>query len=122
RRSGPRFTRSMSSPMSSRCRDVLFPTAGAIVAGGLVGGFEALRMHQEVQAPLAELVAGDGAVIVPLATIVGMAVAAVTLMLRPANSRSEAGLVAAVQYLRPEARARSSAAALIVPTAMLVWV
>jgi choline-sulfatase len=108
--------------MFSRCRDVLFPTAGAIVAAGLVGGFEALRMREGVQAPLADLAASDGAVIVPLATIVGMAVAAVTLMLRPASSRSESGLVAAVQYLRPEARARSSAAALIVPTAMLVWV
>jgi arylsulfatase A-like enzyme len=107
--------------MFCRCRDVILPIAGAVFAAELVGVFEALHLRRVVQAPLADLASGDAAVVVPLGTIVGMAVAAAALMARPVRDGTRSGLVKAVRSLPPEARARSSATALILPTAMLVW-
>jgi choline-sulfatase len=107
--------------MFCRCRDIVLPVAGAIFASGLVGAFEAFRMRDSVQAPLADLAAGDAAVIVPFGTVGGLVVAAVVLLIRPAGGGLRSALATTLRGLTPEARARSSAAALISPTAVLAW-
>jgi arylsulfatase A-like enzyme len=107
--------------MFSRCRDVLLAVAGAVFASELVGMFEAFRMRDAVHAPLVDLAGGDAAVIVPLGTAIGVAVAATARMLRPASGGSWASAAGAARGFTSEARARSSSVALILPTAMLIW-
>jgi choline-sulfatase len=99
----------------------VLPVAGAAFGAEIVGLFEAARMRAQVEAPLLELASGDAAVIVPIATGVGVVLSALLLLLDPGRALGVRAMLAAVRGLAPERRARSAAAALVVPPAVLVW-
>jgi choline-sulfatase len=101
---------------------VVFPVAGAVFGAELIGVFEAVRMRDQVQASLGDLASGDAAVVVPIATFVGLAVAAAALLSDPGQRLRISGMRAAVRVLDADARARWAAAALVVPPAVLAWV
>jgi choline-sulfatase len=99
----------------------VLPVAGAVFGAELVGVFEALRMRDQVRASFGELASGDAAVIVPLGTLVGAAVAVAAMILNPQRNRVVSPFLASARGLGGEARARSAAAALILPPAGLAW-
>jgi choline-sulfatase len=107
--------------VNSRVARAVLPVAGAVFGAELVGVLEAIRMRDQVNASLGELASGDAAVLVPLASLVGLAVAAVAMMWQPTRRGWRSTVVAAVRGLRAEARARWAAAALLTPPAMLAW-
>jgi choline-sulfatase len=99
----------------------VFPVAGAVFGAELVGVFEALRIRDEVTAPFGDLASGDAAVIIPLACLMGLAVAAVAMILNPRRNPLLSTAIAAVRGLTTEQRARSAAVALLAPPAVLAW-
>src|SRR5215472_7007401 len=79
-------------------------------------------MHDRVTESLADIAGGDAAVLIPVATAVGIVVAAGTLVWDPlARGRPLTDALALVRGLSPERRARWSAAALVTPPALVVW-
>jgi choline-sulfatase len=101
-------------------RSVL-PVAGAVFGAELVGVVEAVRIRDEVHAPMFDLAGGDAAVLVPLATAVGLAVGVAAIIVNPRRTRAVGAAIDAIPRLTVQARARSAAAALMIPPAMLVW-
>ncbi|MBV9948196.1 MAG: sulfatase [Myxococcales bacterium] len=107
--------------MNAAIPRAVLPVAGAVFGAEIVGAFEALRMQADAGLPLLPLAGGDAAVVVPIATAVGLLVSAALLLLDPVQSLHLRGIVVRLRRLAPEARARSAAAALVIPPALLVW-
>jgi arylsulfatase A-like enzyme len=97
------------------------------IAGGLVGAvfvalLEAVRASRAWRVPLQPLFLGDVAVLVPLATAVGLAVAAVGAMLDPGRTDGVQAALRRVRELHAADRAHAAAVALLAPPAALGWV
>ena len=108
--------------MGSLLERALFAVAGAVFGAELVGVLEALRMRDKVAESMGDLAGGDAAVLIPMASLVGIVVAAGTLVWDPrARGRPLRDALAVVRALSPERRARWSAAALVTPPALVVW-
>jgi hypothetical protein len=99
----------------------VLPVAGAVFGAEMVGVFEAMRIGEQAGAPLSALASGDAAVLVPIATVVGVVVGAAALALGLGKKGRIPAALAAVRGLTEEARARAAAAALMTPPAMLAW-
>jgi len=99
----------------------LLSLGGAFVGGGFIALLEAVRASRQWRAPVRALLFGDGAVLVPLATAIGFAVAALGALLDPDHRRSVGEVLRGMRALDDSGRARWAAAALIVPTAVLAW-
>ncbi len=96
------------------------------VAGGLCGAavvalVEAPRVVSAAQVPLAPTAMGDLAVLAPIATAVGLAVAAAGMLIDPRRQWSARAAIAGVARLEGGERARAAALALVVPFATLAW-
>jgi choline-sulfatase len=100
---------------------VVLPIAGAVFGAELVGVFEAVRARDQVSASLGDFASADAAVLVPLATLLGIAVVLATLMSESGGSLFSMW-IAKVRGLTEEARSHVAAAALLVPPAVLAWV
>ncbi|MGA7118859.1 MAG: sulfatase-like hydrolase/transferase [Polyangiaceae bacterium] len=99
----------------------MLPVAGAVFGAEIVGVFEASRLSEQAHAPISDLASGDAGVLVPLATLVGLAVAAAAVALGLGERGRLSRAYASVRGLTDEARARAAAAALMTPPAMLAW-
>ncbi|HZU84073.1 MAG TPA: sulfatase [Polyangiaceae bacterium] len=97
----------------------VFSVAGAVFGAEVVGVLEAVGMRG--QAPLLDLASGDAAVIVPIASALGLAIAGLLVVLDPGRSLRLRAVVSAARRLEGDARAKSAAAALVTPPAMLAW-
>jgi len=106
--------------LSSWVARIVLSVAGAVFGAEIVGVVEALRMS-EVREPLSDLASGDAAVLVPIATLVGLLMAAAATPLGLAQGGRLSVAIAAVRGLPEESRARAAAAALMGPPAMLAW-
>jgi choline-sulfatase len=95
--------------------------AGAIVAVGAVSVAEATKVARSWEAPIAELVLADAAVLVPIATVVGFALAALSVLLDPRGQWTLRSTLVRVQSLRGDARSQAAAVALVAPTLTLAW-
>lgn len=108
-------------PLNSWVARVVLPVAGAVFGAEIVGVFEASRLSEQAHAPISDLASGDAGVLVPLATLVGLAVAAAAVALGLGERGRLSRAYASVRGLTDEARARAAAAALMTPPAMLAW-
>jgi arylsulfatase A-like enzyme len=95
--------------------------AGAIVAVGAVSVAEATKAARSWEAPIAALVLADAAVLVPIATVVGFSLAALSVLLDPRGQWTLRSTLARVQSLRGDARSQAAAVALVAPTLTLAW-
>ena len=93
--------------------------AGALAGAGIVALLEALKTAREWRAPLGNVAAGDVAVLVPIATAAGLAVAAFAMVLDPGRRWTAHEVVARARAWSTEVRARWAAAALLAPPAAL---
>ena len=59
----------------------MLSVAGAVFGAEIVGVFEAVRMSDQAHVPFGDLASGDAAVLVPLATVLGLLVAAAAMAL-----------------------------------------
>ena len=100
---------------------VLLSLGGALVGAGFIAFLEAVRASRAWRAPVRALLFGDGAVLVPVATAIGFAVAVLGGVLDPDHRRSVQEVLRGMRALDDSGRARWAAAALIVPTAVLAW-
>jgi arylsulfatase A-like enzyme len=96
------------------------------VAGGLCGAVavafvEATRAVSAAQVPLGAVAMGDLAVLAPIATAVGLAVAVAGMLLDPHRRWSFRAAIADVAKLEGGERARAAALALVLPFATLAW-
>jgi choline-sulfatase len=108
--------------VSSLAARVVFSVAGAVFGAEIVGVIETLRMHDQVRESLGDVASGDAGVIVPLASLVGIAVAAVAILANPrSRDRPWRDAMAGVRRLAPDVRARWAAGALMAPPAALFW-
>ncbi len=99
----------------------VLPVAGAVFGAELIGVLEAVRIRSEVHAPMGDLAGGDAAVLVPLATLVGAAVALAAMILNPRRTSKVGAVLLAIPKLKARGRARAAAAALMVPPGVLIW-
>ena len=99
----------------------VFSIAGALVGAVFVAVLEAARASREWQAPLQPVFLGDVAVLVPLATAVGLTIAVLGATLDPRGTT----IYKARRHIRkldPAGRARWAAVALLAPPMSLAWV
>ncbi|MDP9000227.1 MAG: hypothetical protein M3O46_08970, partial [Myxococcota bacterium] len=102
----------------------VLPIAGAVFGAEIAGVFEAWRIQDQGRASLGDLANADVAVLVPIATIIGIVAAAGAWMWNPARPWEIGDLGRVGGFFRglsSEARALVSAAALVTPSAVLVW-
>jgi arylsulfatase A-like enzyme len=71
--------------------------------------------------PVGDVILGDAAVIVPLAALVGLLIAAVSIALDPGDRSSVRSVMTAVRRLRGDARSGAAAVGLLTPAALLAW-
>ncbi len=95
--------------------------AGALVGAVFVALLEAVRASRASRVPLQPLFLGDLAVLVPLATGVGLAVAVFGAILDPTRTRSVHAALQRVRDLEGGDRAHVAAFALLAPPAALAW-
>jgi len=95
--------------------------AGSTFAALGVSVEQAIRVAPVWQAPPAELALGEVAVLMPLATLVGVAVATASVMLDPAGVWTLRGTITEILSLRGPSRARAAALALVAPALLLGW-
>ncbi len=100
----------------------LLAVAAAVLVAWLVAVFEALHAANEWQIPIRQIVVGDEAVLVPVATVVGALVGGAGLLLDPRRRWGFWAVRARIRVLEGERRARWAAVMLLAPTATLVWV
>ena len=97
----------------------MLPVAGALLGAELVGGFEAVGIRGQVHASLGDLACGDAAVLVPIATIVGVLLAGASMLV---GLRTRSSMRTALGgIIERTTRARWAAGALITPPALLGW-
>ena len=95
--------------------------AGAALAAWIVAIWEASRGANEWRLPFGSLVLGDEAALMPIACLVGAAVAGMGLLLDPRREWSWVKLYWRVRGLHGPRRARWAAAALVAPAAVVLW-
>lgn len=95
--------------------------AGAAFGAALAAVFEAVSMARLWRVPMGSLVLGDLAVLVPIATAVGVAVGAAVLAIDPRRSWSLRWALARFAVLEGEPRARAAAVALVAPAVAVCW-
>jgi choline-sulfatase len=95
--------------------------AGAIVGATLLACAEGGHASRDWNAPMLATVLGDTAVLVPLATVTGVAVAVALLIVDPARRWTVAKVWRGLPALAPDVRARMGALALLGPMAALAW-
>jgi choline-sulfatase len=96
--------------------------AAAIAGGTFIALLEAIKASREWKTPVAETAVGAAALIVPIATVVGVAVAVWMMFLDPERRWSVAYVQKRLRRAGPDAVARLGAVALLAPGAMLAWV
>jgi len=99
----------------------LLAVTGAVLVAWLVAAFEALHAANEWQVPLRQIALGDEAVLVPIATVVGVGVGVAGLLMDPRRRWGFWAVRARIRGLEGERRARWAAVMLLAPTATLVW-
>ena len=95
--------------------------AGALCGAVVVALVEANRAASATQVPFEPVALGDLGVIVPIATAVGLAVAAGGMLLDPRRLWSARGAIAGLADMEAASRARVAAAVLLAPLATLAW-
>jgi arylsulfatase A-like enzyme len=95
--------------------------AGATAGSLLLGVLEAAKSSKEWHAPLLATMLGTIGVLVPVATLVGGAVAAAALTLDPGRRWTFARFYGAPRSLSDGSRSQLSAVALLAPAAALGW-
>jgi choline-sulfatase len=95
--------------------------AGALCGAVVVALVEANRAASATQVPFEPLALGDLGVIVPIATAVGLAVAAGGMLLDPRRLWSARGAIAGLADMEAASRARVATAVLLAPLATLAW-
>jgi choline-sulfatase len=95
--------------------------AGAAVGATLLAVLEGENASRAWHSPTVATVLGDAAVLVPLATVTGLAVAAAMMTLDPARRWTVANVRAGLRTLTPEGRSRIAAVAFLGPMAVLAW-
>ncbi|HEY8087861.1 MAG TPA: sulfatase-like hydrolase/transferase, partial [Polyangiaceae bacterium] len=96
--------------------------AGACAGAGFVAVLEGTRASREWYAPATATAVADAAVLVPLATFLGLSVALAMMTLDPDRRWRPGILLARMRAMGTEARARAAAMALLAPVAAIGWV
>jgi arylsulfatase A-like enzyme len=99
----------------------VWAVAGAILAAFGVAAVEAVVVARVWPMSIVALLVGDAAVLVPIATATGLAVAAGAIALDPMRRASVRSIAARWAGQHGEERARAAAVALVAPAAALVW-
>ena len=95
--------------------------AGALLGAAVVAIVEATKAANPPQVPVGPVAMGDLGVLVPVATAIGLAVAAGGMLLDPARAWTARKAMAGLSELPDDARSRVAAAVLLAPLAVLVW-
>jgi len=95
--------------------------ASAVAAAWLVAMIEAARASTQWSLSFGSLVWGDWAVLVPLATVVGLVVAVTAIVLDPGQQWRLRSTLGRVATLAGKARARAASVALVAPGAAAAW-
>jgi arylsulfatase A-like enzyme len=96
--------------------------AGAVVGAAFIASLEAVKASREWRAPLGQTVLADVAVLVPVATVVGLGVAAALMTLDPEREWTLGNVTLRLRALRDDTRSRLAAITLLAPVAALAWV
>jgi arylsulfatase A-like enzyme len=96
--------------------------AGASVGAVVFAGFEGTRASRAWYAPAGATAVADAAVLVPIATFLGLGVAFAMMALDPDRRWRPAILAARMRTMGPETRARAGALAFLAPVATLAWI
>jgi arylsulfatase A-like enzyme len=94
---------------------------GAAGGAGFIALLEGVKASREWHSPVAETVLGDAAVLMPLATAVGLAVSVAMMTIDPDRRWTPAAVLARLRIMSRGARARLGAVALVAPPAIVVW-
>lgn len=96
--------------------------ASAVAAAWLIAVIEAARAASQWSLSFGSLLWGDWAVLVPVATVVGICVAATAIVLDPRQQWRLRSTLGRVAMLGAKARARAAAVALVAPAAVAAWI
>ena len=103
----------------SRCA---FSLSGALLGAAFIAFLEAVRASREWRAPVGPLFLGDAAVLVPLATAIGLAVASAGAFLDPELRWTLPAVSGSLRHVGSERRGRWATMVLLAPGASLAWV
>src|ERR1700733_15376285 len=92
--------------------------AGACAAAGFVAVLEGTRASRDWYAPATATAVADAAVLVPVASFLGLSVAIAMMTLDPDRRWRPDIMLARLRAMGTEARARASAMALLAPVAV----